>query len=131
MWPEGVGLKHHCEAAVLGWYRAAGVGNDLVSEADAAAVRGLEAGDKPQQCRFPAAGRPEQGHELTLADSYRNIIKGADRAKSFCHPLKSHARHGTTPSGRCRPSPLIAKASPRISPTESVARAAAAGELPS
>jgi hypothetical protein len=55
MWPEGVGLKHHCEAPALGRYRAPGIGDDLVSKADAAAVRGLESGDKPQECRFPAA----------------------------------------------------------------------------
>ena len=68
MGPQGVGLKHHCKAAVLGWDRTASVGNDFVSEADAAAVRSLETGDQPQEGRFSAAGGPEQGQELALAD---------------------------------------------------------------
>ena len=52
---------------------------------DRALVRALEAGDQPQRRRLPAAGRPEEREELTLADLEVEPVDGDERAEALGH----------------------------------------------
>ena len=78
-----------------------------------------------------ATGRAEQRQELAVGDREVDAIDGSGRAEALRDLLEPYARHGTTPSGRLRPSRLTREARPSVTPTETVASAAAAGELPS
>ena len=72
--PQRVGLEHQAEVAALGrdLELAGAVEHRLVLDADLAAVRNLEAGDRAQQRRLAAAGRAEQRDDLALAQLHRD-----------------------------------------------------------
>jgi hypothetical protein len=60
-------LKHHCDAAVLWWHdELAGPRNDPSADDDRTRRRHVEAGDEPEQCRFSAARRSDDGQSLAL-----------------------------------------------------------------
>jgi hypothetical protein len=46
-------------------------------------IRMIEAGDDVEQRRLPAAGRPDQADELTLADRQRNVVE-RERVVTLC-----------------------------------------------
>ena len=57
-------------------------GQRLAIEEHLALVRLIEAGDHAQDCRLAAAGRPEQGEELTRLDIERDILHRFQPAKT-------------------------------------------------
>ena len=84
-----------------------------------AAVGHLEAGDQPQQRGLAAARRTEQREEFAVGDREARRRSTARVApKRFDTPSKRHARHGTTPSGRLRPSRLASAASDSVTAIE-------------
>ena len=80
-------------------------------EQDAAAVRRLEAGQHAQQRGLAAAGGPEQGEELVLADVERDAVDRREPAEALGDPVDRRAG-----SGRA----LMARPVPRLSRCESV-----------
>src|SRR5262249_6991944 len=131
MRPQRIGLEYHADPALLRRQRPARPTDHLSRELDRAIIRRLEASHQPQQCGLAAAGRPEQGEELAIGDGKTDLLDRACRVESLRHGLQRHARHGTTPSGSLRPSTLATPASASVTTIDTVATAAAAGELPS
>ena len=71
---ERVVLEHHRDVAV-----ARAQPRDVpVADHDAALGDLLEPGDHPQQRRLPAAGRPDEDHELAVTDVERDGVEGRD-----------------------------------------------------
>src|SRR5690349_3665630 len=114
---------------MLGRDHAACARDRLVAKLDDASIRSFESGDEAQKRCLSTSGGPEQGQEFTLLDVERNVVERTQRAESLCHRLEGHARHGRAPSGRWRAMAVVTKASPRMTLTDTVASAAAAGEL--
>ena len=76
---EGVILKYHSHAPQL----RRKSGHILVSEKDPAARRLLQPADHVQRGALSAAGRPEQGDQLSVRDLKGKIIDGSDLAALF------------------------------------------------
>ena len=110
---EAVGLEHHA---------AVGPGTDdrLVVDLDRARGRHVEPGDDVEQRRLPAAGRPDQAHELPVGDLEVHVVDREHRVlcgtpspasvtSSFTTPRAMHdvpvgaSRRSTT--RRSRPGP--------------------------
>ncbi|SUB69170.1 Uncharacterised protein [Pluralibacter gergoviae] len=90
---EGVGLKHHADAA-LGGRR---VVHPLTAYQQLAAGYRLQPGDHPQQRRFTAARWPDKHHEFAVADIEIDIFRYHDVAPGFCHVSQLYARHALLP----------------------------------
>ena len=71
---HGIRLEHHVHGAPVGRNFA----HVLAVNIDVALGRHFEAGQHAQQCRFAAAGGPEQGEELSRHDVEADIVH-ADR----------------------------------------------------
>ena len=76
MRPHGVTLEHHADIAVLGIEvdAALGAGDRVATDPYLAAIRLLEPGNASQSRRLAAAGRTEQGHELTLGNGEIDVL---------------------------------------------------------
>ena len=58
------------------------------ADGDAPRAHGLEAGQQPQRRRLPAAGRPDQHHELPAGDVERQPVDGRHRPEPLDDPLE-------------------------------------------
>src|SRR4051812_5210121 len=85
-------LEHEADVALAGRLRCAVLARDQ----HPAAVRHVEPGDHPEQCRLTAAGRAEQGREGTGRDIERDVVDRDELAESPCHVLDGDA-HATSP----------------------------------
>ena len=80
VWKQRVVLEHRVDRALIGR-----PGREVFAvKQNLAGGRLLEARNQPEQCRLPAARRPEQGEELVLPDVYRYIVQRLEgmRARS-------------------------------------------------
>jgi len=94
---QGVALEHHGQVPVAGRL----VGDDLVADAHLALGHVLEPHDHPQQRRLPAAGRPDQDHELAVLDLELDVVHGLGAVREpAAHVLESDAGHTVIPSLR-------------------------------
>ena len=81
MRPDGVGLKHHADAASFGSDEeiASGGADQDVANGDLAAVGPLQAGDAAQQRGLTRAAEPEQDEKLLVADINADVVDGMHR----------------------------------------------------
>jgi hypothetical protein len=87
---ERVVLEDHRDVAIL----RRQVGDLALADVDAAVGDLFEAGDHAQQGRLAAAGRPDEHHELAIADLERHIIDCSDLgAEALGHPVERNPRH--------------------------------------
>ena len=71
---QRIALEHGIHRPLVGRQ-----GSDVLAmEQDVAFGREVETGDQPQERGLSAAGGPQQGEELVLADRDRNVIEGLD-----------------------------------------------------
>src|SRR5262249_57436276 len=63
------------------------------ADADAAPVRGLEAGDEPEGRRLAAAARPQQRDALAGADGEGEPVDGRDAAEALGDVLELDRAH--------------------------------------
>ena len=77
---QGVILKHHADAALLGRREAALAGDDAAGDLDRAAGLALQPGGDAQQRALAATGRAEQRHGLARRDLERDARQRALRA---------------------------------------------------
>src|SRR5262245_3203206 len=68
----------------------------LPADRDGAAAEVLQAGNHAQRGRFPTAGRPDQDHELVIADGEIEILHGDDGAVALAHVGEDDLGHGQT-----------------------------------
>ena len=64
-----------------------------VADADGAAVDALEARETAEQRRLAAALRPEQDHELAVADEEIDVLQRDRLPEGLAYGLEGHARH--------------------------------------
>ncbi len=81
---QGVALKHHAEAAVLGRQFV----DALAPERDAAAAERHEAGNAVQRRGLAAARRAEQGHELAGLDREVDALQRREPAEVAAEPAE-------------------------------------------
>ena len=74
---ERVVLEYHRDVALLG----RDVVDDAIADRDLAARDAFEAGDHPEQRRFSAARRPDQGDELAVDDIDADAVQDLDGAE--------------------------------------------------
>ena len=74
---DGVVLEHHADVAPVRRQRV----DALLTDADLAGIELGEAGDHAQQRGLAAAGGTQQGEELAVLDSERDIANGCDRSE--------------------------------------------------
>ena len=81
---QRIALEDHRHVAQLGLDIV-----DLgVADEDVTAGRRLQSGDHPQQCALPAAGRPEQDHEVVILDVDRHVVDGFQLAAALPERLR-------------------------------------------
>ena len=97
---ERVALEHHRDVAVLG----GDVVDDLVADPQRAVGDLLEPGDHPQARRLAAARRPDEHHELAVADLEVEVRHGGHVAVLLEHVIERHGRHGQPPARLSRSS---------------------------
>src|SRR5262249_34348514 len=100
--PDGVGLEHHAEIALVGCDE-----NSLVrgideppGDLDLARNRLLQPGDRTQRRGFAAARRPEQREQLSLRHLERAVLRGFDHATALVGVFgekRSYAEHVSIP----------------------------------
>ena len=117
--PDGVGLEHHAEIALVGRDEdALGRGVDEApADLDLARGRPLQPRDRAQRRGLAAAGRAEQREQLALRDLERDVLRGLDRAAALIGVFgeqRSYAQHVPTP--RSSRSPRFRSAGPRAAP---------------
>jgi hypothetical protein len=90
---ERIALEDHRDVAVLG--------RDVVDNALADPQRPagdlLEPRDHPEGGRLAASGRPDQDHELAIADLDVHVLDGVEIAVELVDVLERHVRHGRSP----------------------------------
>src|SRR3954453_118870 len=67
------------------------VGDIALVEDDGTVAQLLEPGDARERGTLAAAGRPEQGQNLTVGDRYVQLVDGDDMAIAFGELLQRHA----------------------------------------
>jgi hypothetical protein len=112
------------EAVVLGRHVLRDARDDRFADDDAAAVELVEAGDLPQQSGLAATGRPENRHELAVADVERDFVERAERAERLGDAIDDQPRHGSTPLAGF-PVSRVESISAIVTATVSIASAAA------
>jgi hypothetical protein len=88
---ERVLLEHEGDVA----RRRRLAGHILAADPDSALIRRLEAGHQAERGRLAGAGRPEQNHELAVANRERQLVHGRDLPEPLGRALDydlSHAR---------------------------------------
>ncbi len=73
---EGVALKDHRDVAMP----RREIGDIPAADRDLAARDVLEAGDRAEECRLPAARRPDERDELPVLDPKRDVVDRDDIA---------------------------------------------------
>lgn len=96
MRPEGVTLKHHARAALVGGEP----GHILFIKVDGTSVRLVKAGDVAQQRRLSTSAGAEQEEQLTLADLQIHVIEDGLRAEAFGEALNGDVNHAGRTGGR-------------------------------
>jgi hypothetical protein len=90
---ERVVLEDHRDVALFGRH----VVDHAIADADLARRDVLEAGNHPEQCRFAAAGWPDQDDELAVADRDVDAVNDLDYAKGFPDVTNDDRRHARLP----------------------------------
>jgi len=100
MRPDGVGLEHHAELAMIGRHEQVGgcIAHHAAADRDAPGVVALQPGDHAQGRRLAAARRPEQGDELAVLDGEVDRIDCLHRAEVPADRLQGDAGHGSGPT---------------------------------
>ncbi len=98
--------------------------DDCFADDDAAAVELVETRDLPQQRRLAATRRPEDRHELAVADVERDFVERAERAERLGDAIDDQSRHGSTPLAGL-PVSKVESISAIVTATVSIASAAA------
>src|SRR5439155_24052136 len=91
--PDGIGLEHHAEAALVRWNKyifVSGV-NQLAADADFSQARPLEARDRAQRGGLAAAARPEQREELSRRHLETDVVRSADRLAALADVVGAKA----------------------------------------
>src|SRR5206468_1929320 len=96
--PDGVRLEDDPEVALLRGHAQAprSVEERLVPDRDPALFRRLEAGDRHQRRRLPAAARAKEREQLSLADGEADIVERALVAELLDEVLDVDLRHLVT-----------------------------------
>ena len=89
---ERVALEHHGDVAVL----RRDVVDHLVADAQLALGDLLEPRDHPQAGGLPAPRRPDEHHELAVADLEVEVRYGGHVAVALVHVIERHGRHAGT-----------------------------------
>ena len=82
VWPDGVGLEHHAEAALVGRHEDA-CGrriDDPIVDRDPADARPLETGNRAKRRRLTAAARTKQREETPLGHGEAHVLRRPDGA---------------------------------------------------
>jgi hypothetical protein len=86
---ERVALEDHRDVAILG----RDIVDDAVADAERSAGDLLEPGDHPEAGRLAAARRPDQDHELAVADLEIEVLDGLEIAVELVDVFERHSRH--------------------------------------
>ena len=87
---ERIGLEHHGDAA----FARIEIGDVLAADEDLAGGRLLEAGNRAQQRRFPAAGRADEDDEFAIADIEVDIGDDLNGAEALVDAPQLQVGHG-------------------------------------
>ena len=104
--PDGVGLEHHAEIALVRRDENALVRriDEPAGDLDLARNRLLQPGDRAQRRGLAAARRPEQREQFALRHLERDVLRGFDRATALVGVFgeeRSYAEHVSIPRILC------------------------------
>ena len=86
---EGVALEHHRDVAILGRH----IVDDPLADSQRPGSDLFQAGDHPQAGGLAAAGRPDENHELRVADVEIEVVNGDDVAEALAYVLEGDCSH--------------------------------------
>ena len=91
--PDGVGLEHHAEVALVRRHRhgLGGIEHHAAADLDAAGVGRLQAGDAAQRRGLAAAGGPEQADELAVGGDEAHVVDDELVAEALAEPIDPDA----------------------------------------
>jgi len=90
---QRIGLEDHRHIAVLGMDAV----DDPVADAERAAAEILQPGDHAQRRGFAAARRPDEDHELLVADRQVQLLDDGDIAVALADMVEDNLGHGAAP----------------------------------
>src|SRR5260221_3842178 len=111
MRPDGVGLEHHAQAALVRRNKYVFVGgvNQVAADADFAQTRPLEAGDRAQRGGLAAAARPEQREQPARRHLEADVVRRADRLAALAEVVGTESldrEHLDFANSKAAPDPL-------------------------
>ena len=95
MRPDGIGLKHQAEAALLrrNFQSRSRVKNNFAAQFDLSRIRALQAGYRSKQRRLAASGRPEESEDFSLLQLKRYPAQHRGRAELLLDFLRHQIKH--------------------------------------
>ena len=87
MRPDGITLKHHADTPFFRRYKGISPGNQLIADINLARSGLFKAGDDAQHRGLSAAGRPQEGDKLPVAEGFVKLTENDIAAKGFCNIL--------------------------------------------
>ena len=104
MRPDGIGLEHHADVALVRRHRHAlrRIEHDAAADLDVPRIGGLEAGDAPQRRRLAAARGAEQADELAVGGNEAHVVDDELVAEALAEPidLDAHVRFRSSQAAR-------------------------------